>query len=66
MRHDVDTLGSAARRAANTAPNVEASQEKHGNSTTHDQNPTGRGEVSLEPCLRLLRRVLTRPDKKFD
>ena len=66
MRHDVDIRGSAAQRAGNTPPNVEASQGKQGDSTTHKQDQTGRNEVTLEPCLRLLRRVLTRPHEKLD
>ena len=66
MRRDVYNRGSTARIAANTSPNVEASQGKHGDSTVHNQIQTGPDDVTLEPCLRLLRRVLTRPDKKFD
>ena len=65
MKHDVYNRGSTPQAPANTSPNVEASQGKHGNSTVHNQNQTGRGEVTLEPCLRLLRRVLARPDDRL-
>ena len=66
MSHDVYTQGNTPQAPATTLPNVKASQGKHGESTAHGHNQTSRGEVSLEPCLRLLRRVLTRPDKRFD
>jgi hypothetical protein len=66
MRHGVDTRSNAEWREANTSPNVEASQENRGDSTTRKQDQTGRNEVTLEPCLRLLQKVLTRPGNKFD
>ena len=66
MSKDEYTPGGTPQAPANTSPNVKTSQEMYDNSTAHGRNQTGPNEVTLEPCLRLLRRVLTRPDKKFD
>ena len=66
MGHDVYSRGCAEEATDNTSPNVKTPREKHTELDADRQNQTGRGDVTLEPCLRLLRRVLTRPGKPLD
>ena len=64
MNNDVYTRGSTSQAAANTSPKAKTSQKQRDNSPAPGQNQPARDEVSLEPCLRVLRRVLTQPGKK--
>ncbi len=66
MGHDVYDRGCVEHAADNTSPNVKTPREKHTEPDADRLNQTGRGDVTLEPCLRLLKRVLTTPRKPLD
>ncbi len=66
MGHDAYDRGCGANGEDNTSPNVKTPREKHTESGEDSPNRTGRGDVTLEPCLRLLKRVLTRPGEPLD
>ena len=66
MGHDIYSRGKGTQEPDNTSPNLKASEEKHTDSNADCRNQTERSEVSMEPCLRLLQRVLTRPIRSLE